>query len=142
MSTLTYPSVPQDVLDLWLMSAPCMFLSLIFCDPLYSPKTFFDVSSAVVRPQPVGGPYCTPERHSTHTTSVAVPDVKHFEQPSLSELSLFDPDSTNQSAEAFKDGFPAIKHQDISNEFDAITIMPLLSCPPTPRQCLFLSKFI
>jgi hypothetical protein len=36
-STLTYPAVPQNVLDPSSMLAPCMFLSRICYDPSYSP---------------------------------------------------------------------------------------------------------
>jgi len=52
------PSVPQDVFDPWSTLAPCMFLSCIRHDPLYSleceSKALVDANSAASQPQLAG----------------------------------------------------------------------------------------
>lgn len=45
------------------------------------------------------------------TISASDPVANHLEQPFLYQPSLFHPDSTDECAEAFKNGFPAICHE-------------------------------
>ena len=57
------------------------------------------------------------------TNAASVPSVlvaNHVEQPSLHEPSLFDPESADECAEAFKNGFPVINHEGESNVSDAV----------------------
>jgi hypothetical protein len=62
-STWTYPTVPQNVIDPWSMAGPCMSLSCICHDPLYSTgcrSKAFDVSWAVwvvSQLPPLGDPF-------------------------------------------------------------------------------------
>ncbi|KAF8506094.1 hypothetical protein F5888DRAFT_502313 [Russula emetica] len=48
---------------------------------------------------------------TSNTTSVPGPVADHFEQPPSHDLSLFDPLTANECAEAFMNGFSMINHQ-------------------------------
>jgi hypothetical protein len=69
---------------------------------------------------------------SSTTTLVPLP-AANDEQPSFYQPSLFDPETAQVCAEAFKDGFPLINHEDESNVSDAITD------PCTPSQSSLMS---
>jgi hypothetical protein len=91
--------------------------------PLYEHESESNVSDAI-----------TDASAQSSTTLVALPAANH--EPSFYQPSLFDPETANERAEAFKDGFPLINQEGESNVFDAITDAcaqtSTMSAPPAP----------